>query len=158
MQNVCRTLVLFFVTPLALAACGCGRMQDSENVEAAPTSQVDAAASTTNQPTAPQVFTLVLPDGREARIAPDLSQFQGKSSDVSIHDIQHACERAVIDPKQEGVPLRDRTIRVLVGVRSAYFDGKKWVRYKHEPEPIFEAYKLGYICTLEISPPRERKD
>jgi len=79
----------------------------------------------------------------------DMTKFR-RFPEVCVSDIQRACKKALTDPKQEDIPLADRSVEVLVGERSAYFDGQKWVRYRHEPEPVFERFRLSEIGTVNI--------
>ncbi len=102
----------------------------------------------------PKSFTMTLPDGRQMKVSPDMTRFK-HAPDVDMDTIRGACEHAAKDARQNGIPLRDRRIRILVGVKSAYFDEKKkkWVRYKHEPEPVFDVLKIGQLGTVEFEPP-----
>jgi hypothetical protein len=102
----------------------------------------------------PNSFVIVHSDGRKVRVTPDMTLFQ-PPSDASIDDVRRACEAAVMDPRQKDVPLPDRKIKVLVGVKSAYFDEekKKWIRYQSEPQPVFRVLKLREVGRVVLVPP-----
>jgi hypothetical protein len=101
----------------------------------------------------PNSFTIALPDGRKMKVSPDMTRFK-HSPTADINEIQRACERTVGDARQNGIPIRDRNIRILVDVKSAHFDEKtkKWVRYQHEPRPVFDVLKIGELGTVEFEP------
>ena len=153
-------MILCVAAP-ALAGCGRSQSQDVEREESVPLPKTKTTAlpETTPDPleSEPKSFTIVLPDGRKMKVSPDMTRFE-HTPDVDIDDIRRACERAAKDSRQNGIPLRDRNLRILVGVKSAYFDEKKmkWVRYQHEPEPVFEVLKLGELGTVEFEPPGEQ--
>ena len=160
MESSRRIGMILCVAAPALVGCDRSQSQDVELEESAPPPKTKTTPlpETTPEPSEsePKSFIIVLPDGRKAKVSPDMTRFQHNSM-VGIDDIQLACERAAKDAQQKGIPLRDRNIRILVGVKSAYFDEKKknWVRYKHEPEPVFDVLKIGELGTVEFEPPVE---
>jgi len=161
MESFRRIGMILCVASPALVGCGCSQSQDVELEESVPLPKTKTTAlpETTPEPpeSEPESFTMVLPDGRKMKVSPDMTRFQHNSM-VGIHDIRRVCERAAKDLRQNGIPLRDRNIRILVGVKSAYFDEekKKWVRYRSEPEPVFEVLKIEELGTVEFEPPDEQ--
>ena len=121
---------------------GCG--EDTRPAEAPPKTN----RSTTN--IAKESFSLPLPDGRTISVWPDMDSPNLRLSTLEV--LKRDCQRALWDEKQKDVEVLDRTIKVLVEVRSSYRDENgNWHRYRHEPEPVFESVRIRDLGKVEIT-------